>query len=265
MNYRSSEVWPKLTGRLLPGTLVRYWRADEGYTGGAFTIEDSDRNFITVSDVLGKARRVGRRELEDLFCLWPSYAEAGINYHQLTRRSDNASFILSILHWFETSQHTETSKFSIYLTKAPTLASTGDGLQSHDQYGRQVLYDATEGRASLFGSPLEIDYGSGPPAHVAATVGDIAIQIEPRISKQVRGAILDLVCHPFLKKLLVLVPVSITSPGISAEQCRQILARFCPRKAFRVVTLKGSGHRPDLEDSAILAAVLADLAHTDLC
>jgi hypothetical protein len=122
------------------------------------------------------------------------------------------------------------------------------------------LHEATEGRAVLHGPSVEIDYGAGPPARVDATVGDIAIEIESRVSKQVRGAVLDLICHPYPKKLLVLQPNHITNRGIAAEQCRNILERFCRDGFFRVVVLKGSSANPQLaEDAAIIAAVLAEL------
>jgi len=72
--------------------------------------------------------------------------------------------------------------------------------------------------------------------------------------------VLDLICHPYPKKLLVLLPVHIRNPGVTAEQCRNILKRYCPDDSYWVLVLKGSGNDPQLaEDTAILAAALADL------
>jgi hypothetical protein len=72
--------------------------------------------------------------------------------------------------------------------------------------------------------------------------------------------VLDLICHPYPKKLLVLLPVHMTNPGVTAEQCRNILKRFCPDGLFRVLVLKGNGGNPQLtEDTAIVSAALADL------
>ena len=86
-------------------------------------------------------------------------------------------------------------------------------------------------------------------------------RIESRVPKKVRGAVLDLICHPFPKKLLVLLPVHMTNAKITAEQCRNALARFCPAGgSFQVVVLKGSGSHPRLaEDTAIIGSVLIEL------
>jgi hypothetical protein len=76
----------------------------------------------------------------------------------------------------------------------------------------------------------------------------------------VRGAVLDLICHAHPKKLLALLPVHMPNPEMTAEQCRNIMKRFCPKNSFRVVVLKGSGDSYQLaEDSTILAAALVDL------
>ncbi len=73
---------------------------------------------------------------------------------------------------------------------------------------------------------------------------------------------LDLICHACPKKLLALIPANM-NPVTTMEQCRNILARFCPKDCFRVVVLNGSGENPRLEeDAAILAAALKDLGVT---
>ena len=69
--------------------------------------------------------------------------------------------------------------------------------------------------------------------------------------KQVRGAVLDLICHPFPKKLLVLLPVHMMNAEVTAEQCRNALARFCPAGSFQVVVLKGSGNHPRLAEEIL--------------
>jgi len=79
------------------------------------------------------------------------------------------------------------------------------------------------------------------PARIDGTVGDIAMEIESRVSKQVRGAVLDLVCHPYPKKLLILLPVHM-NPVTTETQCRNILRRFVDPKNFEVVVLHGTGH-----------------------
>jgi hypothetical protein len=133
-------------------------------------------------------------------------------------------------------------------------------MAGHDEYGRRVLQEATKGGAVHYGSPVEINYGAGQPARIDATVGDIAVEVESRVSKQVRGAVLDLICHAHPKKLLVLLPVHMSNPEVTAAQCGNIMKRFCPDGPVRVVVLKGTGDSHQLaEDTAIVAAALTDL------
>ena len=134
-------------------------------------------------------------------------------------------------------------------------------MAGHDEYGKRVLLEATGGTAVQYGASVEIDYGAGRPARIDGTVGDlVAVEIESRVSKQVRGAVLDLICHPYSKKLLALLPVHMSNPAVTAAQCRNILERFCPENSFRVVVLEGSGESPRLaEDTAIVAAALGEL------
>lgn len=133
-------------------------------------------------------------------------------------------------------------------------------MAGHDEYGKRVLQEATKGTAVHYGSSIEVDYGTSHPALIDATVGDIAVEVEARTSKQVRGAVLDLICHRYPKKLLLLLPVNMHNPMVAAEQCRNIMKRFCPENSFRVVVLKGSGGSHQLvEDAAIVVAALRDL------
>ena len=134
----------------------------------------------------------------------------------------------------------------------------------HDEYGKRVLLEATGGAAAQYGPSLEIDYGAGKPARIDGTVGEmVAVEVESRVSKQVRGAVLDLICHSYSKKLLALLPVHMGNPEVTAAQCRNILGRFCPEDCFRVVVLNGSGEDPRLdEDAATVAAALKNLGVT---
>lgn len=63
----------------------------------------------------------------------------------------------------------------------------------------------------------------------------IAVEIESRTDKQIRGALLDLICHPLAHKLLIVVPVHMTNELRTVIMCRNILARFLPTENFRVV------------------------------
>jgi hypothetical protein len=52
-----------------------------------------------------------------------------------------------------------------------------------------------------------------------------------------------------------------SNPTVTAEQCRNIMKRFCPQESFRVIVLKGSGDSHQLvEDSATVTTALLDLA-----
>jgi hypothetical protein len=262
MNSNFEGMWADIRQRLLPGTLVRNWSADRGYTGGEFRINDLDGAAVVVrSGQMGQERRVSKGDFQRLFTFWGAYNRGSIGRAELGKRSQNTTYILSILHWREEAQSSVEPARPIPPAPTPPQLEpvSATGLSGHDEYGKRVLR-AAAGRAALYGPTVEIDYGAGQPARIDATVGDIAVEIESRVSKQVRGAVLDLICHPHPKKLLVLLPVHMTNPGVTAEQCRNILRRFCPDGSFRVLVLKGSGSdpKPD-EDTAIIGAALADL------
>lgn len=123
---------------------------------------------------------------------------------------------------------------------------------SHDDYGKQVLQMATDGTVKITGASIEIRYGAGLPARIDGTIGDIAVEIESRTSKQVRGAILDLVNHPYPKKLLMLLPVHMQNPEITARQAENIFSGFLSRSSYLVIILRGSGDEPKLEDDVAI-------------
>src|SRR5438876_10010428 len=114
-------------------------------------------------------------------------------------------------------------------------------MASHDDYGKRVMREAVGSAFTDWGSSLEIDYGAGGPARIDGTIGrTIAVEVESRVSKQVRGAVLDLICHRYPKKLLLLLPVHMNNPVVTADQCRFIFAKFLDSEDFRVVLLTGS-------------------------
>jgi hypothetical protein len=230
--------------------------------GGEFTINDVDSAAVIVrSGQMGQERRVSKGDFQRLSAFWGAYNRGTIGRAELGKRSQNTTYILSILHWREETQSTAppTVMASPPITSPQPGTVSATALAGHDEYGKRVLRAATN-RAALYGPTVEINYGAGQPARIDATVGDIAVEIESRVSKQVRGAVLDLICHPHPKKLLVLLPVHMGNPGVTAEQCRNILKRFCPGDSYRVLVLKGSGSDPQLtEDMATVAAALAEL------
>ena len=124
---------------------------------------------------------------------------------------------------------------------------------AHDQYGKQILRRATKGAIELSGPSVEIDYGTSSPAQIdGAYMGRIAIEVESRTGKQVRGAILDLLCHPFPKKLLVCMPLYMSRSV--PEQCRNILSEFVSEQDFQVVVLEGNGADPRPRKNAKIVA-----------
>jgi hypothetical protein len=139
-------------------------------------------------------------------------------------------------------------------------------LGAHDAYGKQVMRAAVDDGYRDWGDSVCVDYAAGQPARIDRTVGiSVAVEIESRVSKQVRGAVLDLICHPYPRKLLVLLPVQMSDVEIAASQCRHIMARFLNPADFRVVALEGSGHNVDAFDADVrcVKAALQELGYVD--
>ena len=130
---------------------------------------------------------------------------------------------------------------------------------THGRYGDDVLHRAVGPLFRNFGGTVEIDLGPGK-ARIDGTIGNrVAIEIESRTSKQVRGAVLDLILHPFPKKLLILEPVHMDAQ-MTAIQCEFILGKFVRQEDFRVVVFAGSGKSNCLErDVASILSALRDL------
>jgi hypothetical protein len=131
----------------------------------------------------------------------------------------------------------------------------------HDVYGKRVLRSAAGDAFSDSGAPCRVDLGAGPGGAIDGVVApDIAVEIEARVAKQIRGALLDLICHPLPKKLLVIIPAHAQNPDLTAKQCRFILRRFVDDDAFRVVVLAGTGINERLEeDVELVRASLEEL------
>ena len=134
-------------------------------------------------------------------------------------------------------------------------------MADHDRYGKDVIRSAAGSSFESSGLSFEVPLGTGMPARIDGTVaGLIAVEIESRTSKQVRGAVLDLICHPFPKKLLVLLPVHMQNPGTTRLQCEYLFGRFLATQDFRVVLLLGSAFAPrPSEDTIIIARAISEL------
>ena len=122
----------------------------------------------------------------------------------------------------------------------------------HGNYGKLVLQLAAGDNFECYGKSVEIDYGAGGPARIDGTVsGKVAVEVEARTPKQVRGAVLDLLCHEHSKKLLLILPVkNMSNPDDVATQCRNALLRFISPDDFRVVVLRGHGANQKLQQDA---------------
>lgn len=137
---------------------------------------------------------------------------------------------------------------------------------SHDAYGKRVLHLAADPNFDGSREACRVDYGGAQKTggFIDGTArGCVAIEVESRTSKQVRGAVLDLICHPFPKKLLVLIDVHAYNTELLSQQCANIFDRFEPfvlAGSYRVVTLKGNGANDCCEeDAARVKSALNDL------
>ena len=130
----------------------------------------------------------------------------------------------------------------------------------HDGYGKAVLRDVAGTAFDEFGSARRFTFGNcrGWGDIDGVVADDIAVEIESRNSKQVRGAVLDLMWHPYPKKLLVLLPSGAMSKPC-ADQCRYIFSRYLKPDAYRVVLLSGTGHGGHAADAEIVRAALGEL------
>lgn len=115
----------------------------------------------------------------------------------------------------------------------------------HEQYGKTVLRNAfgTNFDERPAREPLTYRGEEAGSINIDGTLyDDIAVEVESRVSKQVRGAVMDLILHPRKKKLLVLITAHIND--YTAAQACHILDRFCSDGLWEVVTIRGSGNSP---------------------
>ncbi len=65
--------------------------------------------------------------------------------------------------------------------------------QQHDEYGKRILRESASETFDTYGTSVGVDYGAGMPARINGTVsGQVAVEVESRTAKRVRGAVLDL-------------------------------------------------------------------------
>jgi len=137
--------------------------------------------------------------------------------------------------------------------------------QTHDQYGKQVLEKAFGDRFNPKPGAFHFDKvkKTAGTARIDGEIdGLIAVEIESRASKQVRGALLDLAFHPHKKKLLIVIKKY--GNQLTPIQAEAILAKLCGETSvFKVVELAGRGDDPKLaEDVKRVAEAMASLKAT---
>lgn len=118
--------------------------------------------------------------------------------------------------------------------------------QIHDQYGKEVFRRAFDSRFNSAPASFSFGVGAGN-ARIDGVLDEcIAVEIESRVSKQVRGALLDIAFHPLQLKLVALIRKY--GNDYTEAQCRAILKRICPAGSrYEVVSLSGSGQVHDYD------------------
>lgn len=142
---------------------------------------------------------------------------------------------------------------------------------SHDRYGKELLASILGGRwRSRLDDERSFSMG-GVRADLdgiirSADMGTVecAVEIEARVYKQIRGAILDLAWHPAPRKLLVIIRAQeqLGSEDKVRAHCSYVWKRLAgdDRSPFRLVLLKGTGSIPcHDEDRASLITALTEL------
>jgi hypothetical protein len=132
---------------------------------------------------------------------------------------------------------------------------------SHDAYGKLVMKNAAGNAFSDGGSACTIRFGDDAAgARIDGVVGDsIAVEIESRTPKQIRGAVLDLIFHPYPRKLLLIIAGHQNDARQAANQCRYILREEIGDENFQVVLLAGNGRKAEQIDVTLVREALQKL------
>jgi hypothetical protein len=137
----------------------------------------------------------------------------------------------------------------------------------HGNYVKKLLEDVAGTRFISSGECVNVEY-SGVTAKIDGVIKECcAIEVESRVDKQIRGALLDLLEHHLPKKLLIIVPVHMTNPEKTVEHCQEILKRYNAIKnpkamPPRVIPLQGTGEDPyihEKEDRELIKKTLEEM------
>ena len=104
MRENFESTWADLQRRLPVRERIQNWSADKGYTGERFQIKDVEPSSITIeADGTSVPRQVAKSEFQKIFADWPAYRMGTARQNVPRDKSKNTTYILSILHWQETS------------------------------------------------------------------------------------------------------------------------------------------------------------------
>ena len=111
---------------------------------------------------------------------------------------------------------------------------------NHDAYGKLITRSAAGNAFSDSGALCRIRFGDDAAgARIDGVVGNsIAVEIESRTPKQIRGAVLDLIFHPYPRKLLLIIAGHQNDARQAANQCGHILREEIGNGNFQVVLLQ---------------------------
>jgi hypothetical protein len=104
MNVTFEEVWADFRHRLKPGSAIKNWSV-RGYTGREFRIDGIDGAKVVVIPAKGKPRSVSKADFAGMYSLWSTYKSGTIGRAELTAKSQNTTYILSLFHWRESLKY----------------------------------------------------------------------------------------------------------------------------------------------------------------
>jgi hypothetical protein len=100
-------VWADLRNGLRVGIEIKGWRRDKEDTGLRFKIVDVGPDPIRIESSptpdkpRPSERRIGKTDFARVYTAWLGYCGGKINRAEMTRLSQNTSYIFSILRWRE--------------------------------------------------------------------------------------------------------------------------------------------------------------------
>jgi len=138
----------------------------------------------------------------------------------------------------------------------------------HDNYGKELLKKVAGCQFKSKGKSVKVCYSGYVSASIDGVINNCcAIEIESRVDKQVRGALLDLLEHPLSKKLLILIPAHMRDPQATAKHCEYILGKYTKnlekkgqKITTKVILLDGTGkNRKESTDKEKIKKALMEL------